>query len=276
MASDFELRAAGVRRISTAACQAAALDYGATLISWQPTGQREVLFFSAAALVGMGDEIHGGIPVCAPWFGRGREQVQVPHSHGLVRWLPWRLLETYDDGWRWRITGADTAHLPGSEAYPPDLSYELQVKAGTQLEVTLTVSSPSVEFVLDQALHAYYRVRDITDCQIRGLEGVRFRDDTGLGEGCEQHPVRVQAALDRVYAHSGPIELVDRDRRVCITADGASSVVVWNPGPHAGLAGMAEPEWREMVCIEVGNVQDQAVSVPAGDSHTLTLRVALG
>lgn len=276
MADENELDAAGLRTVHHEEASGAALDQGATVISWIPRGQQEVLFLSREALVGIGEETHGGIPVCAPWFGTGRESVTVPHSHGLVRWVPWRLVEQGEQHLVWELEQREVAHLPGAAAYPSDLRYRVSARFGSSLEVALTVSSPTSEFILDEALHTYLRVSDVTRARIEGLEGVGFRDHAqDASPDVEHEPLRLGDHLDRIYDSAGPVTLVDGTRRVRVTQQGGANIVVWQPGPDPRLEGFAPDEWRSMVCIEVGSVHEQAVVVPAGGSHTLRLQLTL-
>lgn len=279
MATPEEFAAAGLRRISNAHCTAAALDLGATITSWRPAGHDEVLFVSRDAAVGEGLEIHGGIPICAPWFGQGREGVQVPVPHGLVRWVPWDLVSESETehGTQlvWELEGPDVAHLPGADAYPADVWFRYEATFGRELKVRFTVGSPTTEFVLDEALHTYFALSP-GGGRITGLEGSEVRDhrttpptvQTGTGA------VEVPTHLNAVHRHSGEVVLETTQRRVRISSAKAASIVVWNPGPEVP-ADFAADEWDQMVCIEVGNVQDEAVTVLAGGSHTLVMTLSV-
>ncbi len=282
MATPEDLTSAGLRPVSNTSCTGAALDLGATVIGWKPRGGREVLFLSREALVGEGDEIHGGIPICAPWFGHGRDDVEVPRPHGLVRWVPWRLADEHtSDGATtlvWELTGRETAHLPGAHDYPFDIWFRHEVRFAETLTVTLTIGSPSKSFVLDEALHTYFSVSGLTDVVIDGLEDTAYRDYTQGATWHESHSeLRVAGHTDRIYDGAGMIVIRDATRRIALRTTGAANTVVWNPG-RAGaqtLTGWAGEEWEAMVCVEVGNVQHRAVAVPAGGSHTLSLEISL-
>ena len=275
-----ELAAAGLRTTVNSTCRGTALDLGATVTSWKPRGQRDVLFLSREALVGVDDEIHGGIPICAPWFGKGRDDVHVPRPHGLVRWVPGRLVEgtTTDDMTTlvWELSGADVAHLPGAGDYPSDIWFRHEVRFGERLHLSFTAGSPSTSFVLDEAFHCYFAVSEITDVVIDGLAGSRYRDYT---DGATWHDaedvLRVPGHTDRIYDAPGNVTITDDDRVITLRPTDAASTIVWNPGPRGAesLTGWAAEEWTQMVCVEVGNVQRSAVTVPAGGSHTLALDV---
>lgn len=257
------------------------MDLGATVTSWRPKGHGEALFLSRDAHVRLGDEVHGGVPICAPWFGRGRDEVEVPRPHGLVRWVPWRLVEEKTDEHAttlaWELEGADVAHLPGAADYPSDLSYRHVARFGATLTLSFTVTSPTTPFVLDEAFHTYFTVSNIHDVLIGGLGTTRYRDYTDDASWREASgDLRIDGHTDRIYDGIADITITDADRVLTLRTQGGSNVIVWNPGPEGAntLTGWAADEWETMVCVEVGNVQHNAVTVPAGGSHTLTLEIA--
>ncbi len=280
MATPEELVSAGLRTVSNSACEAAALDLGATVTRWRPGGQPDVLFLSREALVGAGDEIHGGIPLCAPWFGSGRDGVEVPHTHGLVRWVPWRLVSETSTGDAttlvWELHGDAVDHLPGATAYPSDIWFRHEVTFGVTLELVLTIGSPSSDFVLDAAFHTYFAVSDVRDTVIDGLSGIRYRDYMDEGRWHDSDGgLRLAGHTDRIYNGVPEVRITDADRVLTLRGHGITNTIVWNPGPEGAdsLTGWAGDEWTRMVAVEVGNVQGNAVTVPAGGTHTMSMQV---
>lgn len=251
-------------------------EVGACVLSWAPAGRGEVLWMAREAQLRPGEMWHGGVAVCAPWFGVGRGEWPVPFPHGLVARVPWAmdLLEQSDDGGRavFTVDSPALAHLPGSDRYPPDLAYRLDVRmARDRLTVALRVSSPTTATVVDLALHPYLSA-DARSATVEGLEGVAFRDFAeGAADGVEDAPVAVGRHVDRVYGGAPSTMLRDSRGGLRLSADGAANVVVWNPGP--GGRQVASGEWTEFVCVEYGRVQGDAVTIPAGGSHTLALHV---
>lgn len=281
MATPSELASAGHRTITNACCDGAALDLGATVTQWKPRGQPETLFLSRRAKVSPGDEIHGGIPLCAPWFGQGREDARVPHPHGLVRWMPWRLVEERQEKDAttlvWELTAAETAAIPGHDKYPDDVLYRHEVRFADTLTLSLTVASPTTAFVLDEAFHTYFSISDIEDVVINGLEDTRVRDYTdGATWRRSRGPLEVRGHRDQIHDNKGFGDVTITDaHRVLTLRTNAANTIVWNPGPDGAnsLTGWAADEWTSMVCVEVGNVQHNAVTVPAGGSHTLVMEI---
>ena len=54
------------------------------------------------------------------------------------------------------------------------------------------------------------------------------------------------------------------------------STVVWNPGAAKVVADLGPEEWKNYVALEAGNVGDSAMSVKAGESQTMGIRVSVG
>ena len=243
------------------------MDRGATITSWHPQDAHEALFVSRAA--NPDAEFHGGIPICAPWFGRGRDGVEVPRPHGLVRWVDWDFRGAEQLGGAtkltWELEHEAVAHLPGARDYPRDLRYRYEATFGARLDVALTITSPTAACVVDQAFHTYFLVNNVRQATVRGLPG-------GPLEFAGHHDEIYFGALD-----DGGVDVVLPDRIIGIEAEGARDVVVWNPGPdHASrLAGFGAEEWPRMLCVEVGNVQHHAVEIPAGGSHTMAMSLRI-
>ncbi|HJE50769.1 MAG TPA: hypothetical protein K8V15_02105 [Tessaracoccus flavescens] len=249
-------------------------ELGGCVLSWAPEDHGELLFVSRDAELTEGDMWHGGIPVCAPWFGQGTGEWAVPHGHGLVSRVPWRTesLTLGDDAARvtLAVDGAATAHLPGADRYPADLTYRLDVEMGEALNITLTIESPSHAVVVDHALHPYLKVR-AREATVSGLDGVTFVDYAADARANSEHePVEVGRYLDRVYAAAPPTTLADDVISLSLAGSGTSSTVVWNPGPDGAVG----DEWGQFACVEYGNVQDHAVRIPAGRRHSMTLRIS--
>lgn len=249
---------------------------GGCVLSWAPSGRGEVLWMAEEAQPQIGWMWHGGIPVCAPWFGTGRGEFPAPYPHGLVARAPWvlDLLEQSDNGARAVLTVEPAAieHLPGAELYPPDLGYRLDVHMDRhRLTAALEVSSPTRDVVVDVALHPYFAV-DARRASVEGLEGVPFRDFAADARPTSEHaPIALGRHVDRVYVGAPAVTLSDPAGSMRLSADGASNVIVWNPGP--GGSQVSGDQWSEFVCVEYGCVQGDAVSIPAGGRHTVAMHV---
>ncbi|MEG2115535.1 MAG: D-hexose-6-phosphate mutarotase, partial [Hafnia sp.] len=65
---------------------------GAHLLTWQPSGEKPVLWLSSESAFKNGVAIRGGIPICWPWFGPAGQP-----AHGFARNLPWTLAAHDED-----------------------------------------------------------------------------------------------------------------------------------------------------------------------------------
>ncbi|HET7763270.1 MAG TPA: D-hexose-6-phosphate mutarotase, partial [Phycicoccus sp.] len=86
----------------------------------------------------------------------------------------------------------------------------------------------------------------------------------------------IPGETDRVYRSDHPVTVVDHllDRRLRVTTEGAANRVVWNPwAEKAAKLDDVRDEWTKFVCVEGGNVLDDAITVAPGRSRSLTYRV---
>lgn len=251
-------------------------ELGATVMSWRPGGS-ERIFVSSAARPASGQMWHGGIPVCAPWFGRPAGWA-APFKHGLVSRVPWRLVQASgsDDSvmLQLRTDGAATAHLAGAERFPADLAYTLTLRADARaLALELTIASPSREALLEAVFHPYLRLAP-TGARAVGLGGVAFHDYADGTDGVESDALGLAQHLDRVYDGSRTVTVSDAAGRLSLSSAGTRSMVIWNPGPGGGE--VPGDEWRRFASVECGNIGARAVQIPAGGLHrqTMTLKLA--
>ena len=152
------------------------------------------------------------------------------------------------------------------------------VNVGASLKIALiTRNLGASDFVITEALHTYFHVSDVAQVQVEGLDGVHFHDKAaGWTQGDQTGPVGFAAEVDRVYTNSAArCTIVDpvMQRRIHIAKRGSQSTVVWNPwaARAAQMGDLGTDGWKSFVCVESGNALDNAVTVPAGQSHTLAV-----
>lgn len=266
--------------IDIASCTGSVLDHGAHVMGWQPRGERPVIFTSEAAVYAKDTAIRGGVPVCFPWFGPGREP-GAPYGHGFARTTTWHQVanEVTDDAQTvtYRLSQDDATDDYWPHAYRALLS----ARFSTDLTVSLAVTNlDSVTISYEAALHTYLCVDDISQVRIEGLDGVSFVDKTADMQVRQQSgALTFSEETDRVYASPGPVRVVDpvAGREITVTTTGASHVVVWNPWEEkaAGLPDLGQGEWERFVCVESGRVFEGAVVLAPGESHTLSTTITV-
>jgi D-hexose-6-phosphate mutarotase len=155
-------------------CQAVFSRQGGQLLHFQPTGQKPWLWCASQwPQVGA---IRGGVPVCWPWVGRHPGEGGWP-ANGWGRLLDWKLIESQerDEGvsLHWRLSLWD---------WQADLYAELGQGMDLRLETQHEDSEPCQ---FGHALHAYWRISDIADVALEGLDGAQGYDGISRS-ACEQ------------------------------------------------------------------------------------------
>ena len=252
---------------------------GAHVMAWQPaTASAPVVWLSKRAKLAPGKSIRGGVPICWPWFGAHASEPGFP-GHGYARTVPWEVTATraLPDG-----STEIALTLVESDAtrtmWNHSSKAEILVSVGKTLKIALTTRNlGDADFVISVALHTYFHIGDIGETRVLGLEGCEYMDKAGGGMRKQQQgAIAFSNETDRVYV-STEAECVIEDtrlrRRIRIAKTGSRSTVVWTPWTEkADKMGDFGPDgWRAMVCVESANALENAVTVKAGESHTLAV-----
>jgi glucose-6-phosphate 1-epimerase len=253
--------------------------YSGQVLSFQPkSAAQDVLFVSNKAYFQTGKAIKGGIPICWPWFGPDPEGKGRP-AHGFVRNRMWGMaksLETPDGNTQVTLTMTDT---PETQAiWPHAFALSLVVTIGKSLTVELiTHNQGDTPFTITQALHTYFKIGDINQVQVTGLEGIHYLDKTNGGhEKTQTGAVTVTQEVDRVYTNVTAPDLVINDaslaRRIGITTEGSKTTIVWNPWIEIAknMADLEDLDYLQFICVETANAADDVVTIAPGTSARLT------
>ena len=259
------------------ACEVAI--YGANVLSYRPTGHSPVLWLSKGFMsTPDGKAIRGGIPVCWPWFGVHPEGTGP--SHGFARTARWNLLKTDYDSYSTSVTLLLEDSAETRAIWPHAFRLELQVSVGANLKVTLTTTNTGAEpFAITEALHSYFRVKDIRETKVSGLDGVRYLDKApGGSDGIQSGDIAFSAETDRIYVGTPDECAVDdasTGRKIRIAKDGASAAVVWNPWVEkaARMADMAPEDYLRFVCVETANAGEAPIEIAPGATHKVSATI---
>jgi glucose-6-phosphate 1-epimerase len=264
-------------RITTPSASAEIYLHGAQVTSWIPAGQEDVIFLSGEAKFQDGKAIRGGIPVCLPWFNAKTDNPKAP-SHGFVRTKAWQLESILHNGDNVAVTLSTGNDDVNRQWFPYDFQATLRVTVGSELKLELEMTNTSAEdFTFEEALHTYYTVGDIKTIHIAGLDGVTYLDNTeGNREKIQEGEITFTKPTDNAYQNtSHSVELTDPSlqRRLLITKENSVNTVVWNPWQAGAesFADLGDAEWEQMVCIEGANIRKYALTLPAGERHTISI-----
>jgi glucose-6-phosphate 1-epimerase len=256
---------------------------GAQVMAWQPPDERPVLFTSPTSAFVPGRAIRGGIPIVFPWFGPSGHTPAAP-QHGFARTATWHL-----DGVETARRGSLTLTLSlsdgdvGSAFWPERFRAIYTVTFAQTLSLRLAVQNRAMHpIVFEEALHSYFAISDIAQIAISGLAGSTYIDKTDVARRKLQpaDPITITAETDRVYLDT-PRQCVVEDRgwrrRIVIEKGGATSSVVWNPWTEKAIAmaDLGDPAWRDMVCVETGNIADNEVRLAADAEHQMSTAIVV-
>lgn len=271
-----------VVRITSKAATAEVSLYGAQVLNWRPDGADEVIFLSDHSQWQAGRAIRGGIPVCFPWFREKADNPSAP-KHGFVRTREWRLdsLHAAEDASVTLvfITSSDDTTRA---LWPHDFLLAYRVRIADTLRLELTVMNRgSGPMRFEEALHTYFRIGDIHQARVLGLNGAAFLDNTdGNRQKRQPGDLNLTGPTDNAYMDTeAPLEIIDPvlHRRLHTSKLNSCTTVVWNPWRDgaAALSDLGDDEWQNMLCVEASNILSAAISLPPGEESTLRAIISI-
>ena len=263
--------------ISTAWSTAEIYLHGAHVTDFKKKDEPPLLFLSQCSRFAENEPIRGGIPVVFPWFGP-REGLG---QHGFARVKNWELKEfapAPDGSVSVRFRCPD---CPEASAFPPfTADYIVTVDESLTLQLVITNNSTDQEFAFENCLHSYFEVGDINAVSIAGLKGATYLDKVAnFAQKKETNDaIRIASEVDRIYLNTTQaLEIHDASlkRKILVEKQGSVSTVVWNPWiiKAQQMPDFGNEEYRQMICVESGNVARNKVVLPPGRS--CVLRVTL-
>jgi glucose-6-phosphate 1-epimerase len=248
--------------------------HGAHLTHFQKSGEPPLIFMSRKSWFEAGKPIRGGVPVCFPWFGNREGEP----SHGFARIAEWQLVKTAaaPDG---TVTlQLALPQIPGREAWKNlRTEFVLTVAETLTMELISTNDACGETLEIENCLHTYFHVGDISAVSLAGLQSAPFNDfalgTNGARKQASDVPLRITQETNRVYPdNTATVEIHDENfkRTIRVEKFNSKSTVVWNPWTTQNLPDDFDPaEHQNMVCVESGNVKQNKISLVPGKSVAL-------
>ena len=252
-------------------CRARVALHGAHVMSWCPTGHEEVLYLSPEAVYREGKAIRGGIPICWPWFNAHPSDPDLP-SHGLVRNQFWELESTDAD---------DEGVVAKLRRTTEHWTVVATIRMASSLEVAIeSTNLGDDQLLVSGALHSYFRVGDVRQITIKGLEDAAYLDTVGQHTNRHQTGViEIDREVDRYYDSSAAVRLEDplKERTILIDKENSPSTVVWNPWIEkaAALGDLPNEDYLAFACVEAAITNDRAVALSQGETHRFATRISV-
>lgn len=276
-----------ITELSAVGGELSSTNYGAQVLSWTPSSGLPVIQTSPLSDPATAHSIRGGIPLCFPWFGRAdRSHIDLPQkapAHGFARNSVWETIECTEYSIHYRLVHAADPHAPADSPaaiFPHSFVADMQITLSSDLILTFSVlNTDNHEWDFEAAFHSYITVGDVKDILLFGLQDAPYMDAlTDVSRTQHEYDLCFVRQTDRVYRSDASMTLVDPRfrRRLLIDTDNTGSVVVWVPW-HEGVAALPDmPQecWECCVCVEVGNIWDDKISLQPGQTHTMTMRIS--
>jgi D-hexose-6-phosphate mutarotase len=263
--------------INTAWSTAEVYLHGAHITHFQKKDQPPILFLSQLSRFSEGTAIRGGIPIICPWFGSREGE----SAHGFARTQTWDVREVSQSASGEVLLRLGLPDSPSASLFPK-FTADYWITVGKTLTAQLVIANVSSgqDFTFEDCLHSYFHVGDIAAVSITGLKGVDYLDKTeNFSRKTERaEHAKISQETDRIYLNTAtPVEIHDSKlgRRIRIEKSGSLSTVVWNPWVEKAeqMPDFGEEEFKQMVCVESGNVAENRVTLPAGKSNTLKVEI---
>ncbi|MBL4712417.1 MAG: D-hexose-6-phosphate mutarotase [Gammaproteobacteria bacterium] len=259
---------------------------GAHILSWIPKGEEEVIWLSEEASFATGKSVRGGVPICWPWFGPYNSTDDASSNfpaHGFARTVNWHVLST--EALANGSTRISFTTLPDEDTkamWPANTTVQLKVTVGKKLELELITHNDSTQpITIGQAFHTYFRIGDIANTKIHGLDDTDYLDKVDNLKRKVQHgPVCIDGEVDRIYLDTTSdcvIEDKALKRNIIIIKCGSHSTVVWNPWQEVAdkMGDLGTDGYKQMLCVESSNAAEDEVTIQPGKAHQLWVQYAV-
>lgn len=244
---------------------------GAHIFEYKHHDKEDLLWLSDISAFEDTTAIRGGIPICWPSFGLNNPTLP---QHGFARTSLFSLVHSEEvdkNSTKIVLSLKDSSKTKKIWDYSFELNLTIIVGETLSLELQ-TINKDNREFTLTQAFHTYFKISNIDDISIMGLDKKPYFDALQKAQKVQNGDIRFDSEFDAVYQEVDKnIILKDKDKTTHVKHEGSSSAVVWNPWIKkcSKMSYMTKEAYKEFVCIETSNAFDDFILLKPKQSHTL-------
>jgi len=256
--------------------------YGGQVTHFQLLGDAPILWMSPLSKFIPGKAIRGGIPICWPWFGPHPNDSILP-QHGIARISNWSMVDAClleDERVRVRLR-CDQDKIDQLANWK-GVELELSITLGETLRLDLCTRNQTSETIaVGGALHTYFKVEDIHQVVVQGLEATHYQDKLDqYKRKLQEESVVFTGETDREYLDTkSDCILIDKanSRTLEVSKEGSATTVLWNPwqANSEKMTDFSDDGFRHMVCIEAAITNNDSQMILSGESHILSQTIAL-
>lgn len=244
---------------------------GAHVFEYKRSGEDDLLWLSEVSDFERGKAIRGGVPICWPSFGANNPELP---QHGFARTSLFELISSSEIDTKTTEVELRLRHTQESLKvwnYKFDLLLKVTITDKLMMELK-TINTDEKEFKLTQAFHSYFKVSDISNAVVKGLDKKLCFDTLTNRNFVQEGDIIFNQEFDKVYQKvDNEIILNDKEKTIHIENEGSSSIVVWNPwiDKCKRMSAMKNEAYKEFVCIESANAFEDFKVIKPKESHTL-------
>jgi glucose-6-phosphate 1-epimerase len=255
--------------------------FGAHILKFTPRGHDPVLWVSPEVNHIAGKTIHGGIPLCFPWFA-DHPTDKKKQIHGFAQLIDWYVsgTESLPDG-RTKISLELVDDDRTKLVWPCSFSASLSVVVGEDLLVEVCIRNTDLNsIVFTDALHSYFNVGSVSDISIFGLDETDYLDKTDCFVRKRQKgEILITGETNRIYLDTES-DCVIRDnglhREIAVKKHGSRTTVVWNPWHSCErIPDMTAESYLTMICIETANTENDKIVLAPGAEHRFSTSISV-
>jgi len=261
--------------VSTKKCDAVISLYGGQVLEYKAKNKPPLLWLSPSASFIEGKAIRGGIPICAPWFGKHDHHAL---NHGFARTSYWNITSMVENETGDTVITLTLEENPLSKKYQyTDFKMILVITLGETLSLSFNYENNSQQGqTCEWAMHSYLAVENCNEATVSGLEKLIYLDKTMNNQPCALTAVQdFKNEVDRCFVEGSTSQKVINEKlpRTQITGHNCPSVIVWSPGQQLANTMSDVDGYDKFVCVERGAVnKNQWLIAPnTAQSATMTL-----
>ena len=244
---------------------------GAHIFEYKRKMQDDLFWVSEISDFELGKAIRGGVPICWPAFGMNNPELP---QHGFARTSLFECTSREDiDA---DITEIELRLRDSKESLKLwNYKFELLLKVTVSDKLTIelkTTNKDNKEFKLTQALHSYFKLSDISNAVVKGLDNKPCFDALTNETNIQNGDIIFNQEFDKVFQKvDSELILKDKEKTISINNEGSSSVVVWSPWIEKckRMSAMKDDAYKEFVCIESANAFEDFIILKPNEEHTL-------
>jgi len=252
--------------------------YGGQVLSWQPSGEKDVFWLSKDSAFEQGKAIRGGIPLCWPWFGsHPNDNENKADNHGFARTQVWQV-DYVDISKQGVEVCLNWQGENMNDLWPFACQLKQVLSFGRSFKQVFQMKNLSdIDAYYTGALHSYFSISSPKNIKVAALEQASF-DDKLTEQRCQPQLLENGVGpIDRIYHTKNVMSIVDSQwqRIIELKATNTQQWVFWNPGAELAnnMADIHHNGEQEFVCLEAANTEMQLIS--AGKSVKMEQEISV-